>query len=175
MKRQAYTEFQQVIPNLYIGGQISSLNLTKLNALNIKRVLRVNGITQNMLSYDKHGIDHRILDIDDMPDFQIDKFFDESNSFIEGAIAKGQGCLVVCTAGISRSAAIVMSYLIKERKMPYQMAYTHVKQARYFIQPNPGFVRILQNYAAQHSCELCDLEKKTHWFDQYAKKRFNGR
>jgi hypothetical protein len=31
----------------------------------------VNGITQNLLSYDKAGIDFKVLDMDDMPDYPI--------------------------------------------------------------------------------------------------------
>ena len=45
MKKQSYSEFQEVIPHLYIGSQISSLNPAKLREHNIKFVLRVNGIT----------------------------------------------------------------------------------------------------------------------------------
>lgn len=45
LKKQSYTEFQAVIPDtLYIGGQISSMNLPKLIETKIKLVLRVNGI-----------------------------------------------------------------------------------------------------------------------------------
>jgi hypothetical protein len=71
-----------VIPHLYIGGQISSLNPFKLQEHNIKLVLRVNGIAQNMIAYDKLGIDFKLMDIDDMPDFDILPLFEESNALI---------------------------------------------------------------------------------------------
>jgi protein-tyrosine phosphatase len=45
LKKQSYSEFQEVIPHLYIGSQISSLNPAKLREHKIKFVLRVNGIT----------------------------------------------------------------------------------------------------------------------------------
>jgi protein-tyrosine phosphatase len=38
---------------------------------------------------------------------------------------------VVCTAGISRSAAIIISYLIKTHKMSYEKAFQTVKQAEF--------------------------------------------
>jgi len=47
--------------------------------------------------------------------------------------------LVVCTAGISRSASVVISYLIKKYKMSYESAFEKVKTARIFIKPNDGF------------------------------------
>lgn len=67
-----------------------------------------------------------------------------------------------------------MAYLIKERRMTYEQAHATVKQARMFIQPNIGFERILRDYGEKYGCELCEFKKKTHWFDQYAKKKFTS-
>jgi len=100
-----------------------------------------------------------------MPDFQIDKFFEESNKYIAESLSKDEAVLVVCTAGISRSASIVIAYLIKEKKMSYSLALAKVKEARMFVQPNVGFERTLKAYSDKHACELCTMEKKTHWFD----------
>lgn len=52
--------------------------------------------------------------------------------------------------------------------MPYKIAFNTVKRARVFIQPNVGFERALKKYAENYACELCDMERKTPWFDQYA-------
>jgi hypothetical protein len=35
------------------------------------------------MNYDKHGIDLKVLDLDDMPDFPIEKHFEEANAFID--------------------------------------------------------------------------------------------
>lgn len=130
-------------------------------------MLRVNGIAQNMINYDKHGIAFKLLDIDDMPDFDILPFIDEANSFIHAGVTKGEGVLVVCTAGISRSAAIVIAYLMKSKGLKYSEAHAIVKKARIFIQPNVGFERSLLTYEKKlgPACELCTFEKKTHWFE----------
>ena len=85
------------------------------------------------MPYDKFGIKFKVLDIDDMPDYQIENHFDEAHLYIAESISKNEGCLVVCTAGISRSAAIIISYLIKTHKMSYEKAFQTVKQARVFI------------------------------------------
>jgi protein-tyrosine phosphatase len=78
-----------------------------------------------------------------MPDVEIDMHFEEAHKFIKDGIEKGEGVLVVCTAGISRSAAIVISYLIKEFKISYDEAFSRVKKSRVLIKPNDGFVKIL--------------------------------
>jgi protein-tyrosine phosphatase len=128
----------------------------------------VNGITQNLMNYEKHGIDLKVLDLDDMPDFPIEKHFEEANAYIDHYVSNQKSILVICTAGVSRSAALVISYLIKHKRMPYKIAFNTVKRARVFIQPNVGFERALKKYAETYSCELCDMERKTPWFDQYA-------
>eukprot|EP00347_Sterkiella_histriomuscorum_P017530 403348987 len=166
MFHQSYNEFQQVIPNLYIGGQVSSMNLQKLKQLNITRVLKVNGI-QNTFPFAKYGVEIKVMDIDDMPDFDITPYFQEANQFIHEVISQNQGCLVVCTAGISRSASIVISYLMTHNKMTYDQAYEITKKARIFIKPNPGFERNLKSYETKLRCELCNLTRKTPWLDQY--------
>lgn len=99
-----------------------------------------------MINYERAGITFKVLDIDDMPDFDIEPYFDEAHKFIDNGISKNEGVLVVCTAGISRSAAICISYLIKARRMPYKEAFRMVKEARIYIQPNVGFDRILKAY-----------------------------
>ena len=65
---------------------------------------------------------------------------------------EGKGVLVVCTAGISRSAAVVISCLIRYKGMTYEEAFQTTKKARMFIQPNPGFERSLKQYAAKMRC-----------------------
>ncbi|TNV86816.1 hypothetical protein FGO68_gene14493 [Halteria grandinella] len=107
-----------------------------------------------------------------MPDFDILPLFEESNALIHEYITKEQSVLVVCTAGISRSAAIVMAYLMRHRHMTYDVALQTAKEARIFVQPNVGFQRVLQAYGERYGCELCEFKKKTQWFEQYAKKKF---
>jgi protein-tyrosine phosphatase len=75
------------------------------------------------MNYERNGIHLKVLDLDDMPDFPIEKHFDEANTFIDSYVSKNQSILVVCTAGVSRSAALVISYLIKHKRMPYQKAF----------------------------------------------------
>ena len=54
--------------------------------------------------------------------------------------------IVVCTAGISRSATICIAYLMKYEGKSLEQAHAQVKQARRFVKPNPGFWRFLVSY-----------------------------
>lgn len=50
-------------------------------------------------------------------------------------------------AGISRSATIVISYLISAKKMSYLEGYDYLKSKRPIICPNNGFRKQLMEYS----------------------------
>ena len=81
--------------------------------------------------------------MEDMPDYDITE--DELNECLE-YIRTGKKTLVVCTAGISRSATVCIAYLMKYEGVSYDQAFNKVKEARKFIKPNHGFVAFLKEY-----------------------------
>lgn len=52
-------------------------------------------------------------------------------------------------AGVSRSVALVLAFLIKKKGMSFDQAYSMVKGRRRIIHPNDGFVRQLKTYESQ--------------------------
>ena len=48
--------------------------------------------------------------------------------------------------GVSRSAAIVIAYLIRNHHLSYDNAFDLVKRKRACVKPNAGFVRALQEW-----------------------------
>ena len=52
--------------------------------------------------------------------------------------------LVHCMAGASRSATIVIAYLMWKKKMKYKEASQYVKDRRFIVYPNFGFRKQLQ-------------------------------
>ena len=54
--------------------------------------------------------------------------------------------LVHCHAGISRSATIVIAYLMKALSMTLEEAYKLVKSRRPRIKPNQAFISQLMEY-----------------------------
>ncbi|KAH8415631.1 hypothetical protein KR222_006821 [Zaprionus bogoriensis] len=76
--------------------------------------------------------------------------------FIEQA-RTAQGCVLVhCNAGVSRSAAVVIGYLMQRRDMRFEEAYNLVKSWRPCIQPNAGFMQQLKQY---HKTQAKELDK----------------
>jgi hypothetical protein len=60
--------------------------------------------------------------------------------FIDAALARNTGILVYCTAGMSRSATVVISYVMKSRLCTVDDALAIVKRSRRWVKPNPGFM-----------------------------------
>jgi protein-tyrosine phosphatase len=52
-------------------------------------------------------------------------------------------------AGISRSASVVIAYLMKELGLPMLDAMTYTRKKRSIIFPNPGFQKQLFEYEKQ--------------------------
>lgn len=80
-------------------------------------------------------------------------------TFIEDALEKGQGVLVYCTDGVSRSAAIVIAYLMYSKRKTYSEAYAFVKLKRSVVKPNFSLVRQLLIFEENLHLEN-DLGKK---------------
>ena len=59
----------------------------------------------------------------------------------------GRGRVVVhCHAGISRSSAVVLYFLIREQRLDFETAYRRLRQRHFFAWPNLGFRQQLQAY-----------------------------
>jgi protein-tyrosine phosphatase len=71
--------------------------------------------------------------------------FEEAFRIIEEGLNNGN-VYIHCFAGVSRSASIVISYLMKKFNWAFYEAFQFTKKKRRFIDPNPGFVRQLKNY-----------------------------
>ena len=74
----------------------------------------------------------------DLPLTNLKRRFQEGIDFIKLAMEKGK-VLVHCYAGVSRSATIVLAYLMQEHNLSFNAAYKLVKSKRPFISPNDGF------------------------------------
>ena len=94
------------------------------------------------------------INIDDAPNEDIFQYFDETYEFIEQsqrsqAAGGGYSCLVHCAAGVSRSASIVLAYIMRKLQIPLSDALALLQGDRPCVQPNPGFMFQLRVYQYQ--------------------------
>jgi len=76
----------------------------------------------------------------------ISAHFDTAGQFIEEEIRAGGRVLVHCAAGISRSASLVLAYLMRYRGYDLRKAFNLVKSVRRVVRPNNGFFQYLIDY-----------------------------
>ncbi|KAI0272299.1 protein-tyrosine phosphatase-like protein [Gloeopeniophorella convolvens] len=76
------------------------------------------------------------------------QYLSTTTSFIRGALAESPDArvLVHCYMGISRSATVVIAYLIATSGMAPREALAAVRGKRSIVRPNPGFMSQLETY-----------------------------
>lgn len=129
-----------VIDNLYVGSQ-DCCEWEVLQQHNITCVLSI-GIQPPCKFPD---ICYKFVQCLDLPEVNIiDILKTECVPFINHCIKCNSNVLVHCNAGVSRSSAIVIGYLIFVKKYNYSEAYDIVKSVRSCIKPNSGFEKQLR-------------------------------
>lgn len=155
------TEFpaQQVLPRLYLGGIDAAMDHANLGLLGISHVLTV---ADELVEFSPTGEPsaviqhHAAIPVFDTEDDVLLAYFDPALEFIHRGLAQpGQGVLVHCVAGVSRSATIIIAYLMKHHGMPLPEAIAHARRARDVVQPNDGFLLQLDLF---QRCE-CDCAR----------------
>ncbi|KAJ8255082.1 hypothetical protein GJAV_G00200730 [Gymnothorax javanicus] len=128
-----------ILPFLFLGNERDARDLELLLRLNISFV--VNVTTHLPLYHLPTGLVHyKRLPATDSSKQNLRQYFEEVFEFIEEAHQSGRGVLVHCQAGVSRSATIVIAYLMKHTLMTMQDAYKYVKSRRPVVSPNLNFM-----------------------------------
>uniref|UniRef100_A0A914HES0 sulfite oxidase n=1 Tax=Globodera rostochiensis TaxID=31243 RepID=A0A914HES0_GLORO len=65
-------------------------------------------------------------------------------TYIEDSVNNGINIVVHCQCGISRSATVVVAYLMRKHSWSVHEALTYVQKRRSIVQPNPSFMRQLE-------------------------------
>lgn len=91
------------------------------------------------------------VDVDDSPDEDLLRYFSGVCAQLEGAFARKEVVLVHCAAGISRSATLVIAWLMFRQGLSLDEALSFVRKRRPIVRPNLGFMRQLQIWETQIS------------------------
>ncbi|XP_048339080.1 dual specificity protein phosphatase 22, partial [Sphaerodactylus townsendi] len=74
------------------------------------------------------------------------RHFKESIQFIHECRLRGESCLVHCLAGVSRSATLVVAYIMTITDFGWEDALSVVRASRSCANPNSGFQRQLEEF-----------------------------
>lgn len=128
---------------LYLGDHVAATNKFILQKHGITHILQV---ASGMYPKFPGKFVYKTVIIDDIPSANLKQYFVQCHRFIDSALAQGGVVLVHCWAGVSRSATIVISYLMQKHTMSMNQAIDHVRLQRWFINPNPGFKNQMKRF-----------------------------
>ncbi|XP_034999601.2 dual specificity protein phosphatase 10 [Hippoglossus stenolepis] len=132
-------ELTPILPFVYLGNEHDAQDANLLQRLNIGYILNVTTHLP-LYHYDTGLFVYKRLPATDSNKQNLRQYFEEAFEFIEEAHQAGMGLLIHCQAGVSRSATIVIAYLMKHTWMTMTDAYKFVKTRRPIISPNLNFM-----------------------------------
>ncbi|XP_053573729.1 dual specificity protein phosphatase 26-like [Bombina bombina] len=145
--KAGWRHVDEVWPGLYLGDQEIAANKSELLHLGITHILNVTHSKWRGGEeyYKGMNISYKGIEAQDSPSFDMSVYFYPASEFIHGALRlRGGKILVHCAVGVSRSATLVLAYLMIHHNMTLVEAITTVKEQRGII-PNRGFLGQLVN------------------------------
>ena len=136
----------KITNQLYLGGAAEAKN---------KRWLKDHGVTHIIncsIEHDNYypsDFVYLSLNLYDDPRQTLYGVLEIAYRFLTDAIFNGGTVFVHCHAGVSRSASIVIYYMMKTQRWSYIQAFQYVKSKRDIINPNQGFARQLVSVSPQ--------------------------
>ncbi|MCQ2821165.1 MAG: dual specificity protein phosphatase family protein [archaeon] len=148
-------DMDKITNKLYLGGLSASADVNKLKQLGITNVISLCGNLS--IKYKKEDkIQQKIFNIDDYPCDNIIQYFKQCIEIIQNSEGK---TLCHCQMGFSRSATIVIAYIMFITKSGFKEAYDYVLDKRSCMQPNVGFEQQLKLFEELLTKNDYNLEK----------------
>eukprot|EP01063_Lacrimia_lanifica_P000126 TRINITY_DN1004_c0_g2_i3.p1 TRINITY_DN1004_c0_g2~~TRINITY_DN1004_c0_g2_i3.p1 ORF type:complete len:249 (+),score=74.70 TRINITY_DN1004_c0_g2_i3:386-1132(+) len=142
----------QIRPWLYLGSYSNAMDRTLLNDYGVTMILNTalecdsSEREEEIRLLENPNFDVLNVGIRDHADENLSCIFSSSFRFIDQAKRDGKKVLVHCRRGISRSAAVVIAYLIQSEQLSLDTAFEEVRKERSIICPNLGFVLELEQW-----------------------------
>jgi len=167
---------------LWLGGLDDACNTSQLQKQGITHILTVE--FRPLPTSNQKDFCYKYIHAEDMPDQDLLSHFQECFAFIdealvpvdgaptsaEGISERRGGVFVHCYVGYSRSATIVIAYLMQKENLNFEAALDSVYQKR-SVGPNPGF---------RHQLELfeqmgCTIDKNHPDFRSFCLNNITGK
>ncbi|XP_036784722.2 dual specificity protein phosphatase 13 isoform X10 [Manis pentadactyla] len=142
------SHINEVWPSLFLGDAYAARDKNKLAQLGITHIVNVAAgkfqVDTGAKFYRGMPLAYYGIEADDNPFFDLSVYFLPVARYIRTALSVSQGrVLVHCAMGVSRSATVVLAFLMICENMTLVEAI-QVVQAHRNICPNSGFLRQLQ-------------------------------
>jgi protein-tyrosine phosphatase len=146
----ACAEMSEIRSGLFLGSWRDAQDAELLKGHGITHVLNVAKEVPTSMSelqaLESTDFTHMTIPLMDCHSEDIAKHFSDAYKFISEARRASLRVLVHCRRGISRSPAIVVSYLMRDEGMTFDEAFRAVKDKRSVVSLNLAFQQLLQEY-----------------------------
>ena len=139
-KQNLIPSYNQITDKIYLGNEDAARDKKLMNDLNISHILIC---AEGCEKFYPDLFTYKILYLDDAIDEDLLCWLKEAFDFIDSA---KNNIYVHCVMGVSRSASVVIAYLMYKNKMKYDDAFDFVQSKRKEISPNTGFQRQLKQF-----------------------------
>mmetsp|Transcript_58023 Transcript_58023/g.136270 ORF Transcript_58023/g.136270 Transcript_58023/m.136270 type:complete len:524 (-) Transcript_58023:284-1855(-) len=148
-ERRLHIYPSQALPYLYIGGLESAQDPQVHSDLKIRHVISILADPNRVRPPDAMSRQLK-LKLRDEEDEDIEGVFEQAQAFLAQSVADGGNVLIHCKMGRSRSATLVLMWMVHHHRMTLAAAWRKLKGCRRQIGLNSGFTRT-----------LIDFEKRT--------------
>ena len=125
--------YDQITDKIYLGNEDTARDKELLKKLNISNILIC---AEGCESFYPDEYKYKILYLDDAIDEDLLSWLKEAFEFIDSS---KDNIYIHCVMGISRSASIVIAYIMYKNKITFNEAFDFVYKKRKVISPNSGF------------------------------------
>jgi len=140
-----------VMPGIYIGSIIAAWNAEALSALGITDVLDI-----SRKKYERHEDKFKywiITDVKDNPTVNLTRYFRKSIEYFDQIEQAGGSVFVHCHWGQSRSATLILAYMMHKNQISFDKAIETMRQTRPEAKPNSAFQYQLRKFGAELGLE----------------------
>jgi len=159
-------DMSKVLDHLYIGTYGDAVEVDQLKRAGITHIINcVEDTRQYKHAYktgaEFYGEEFKYLGFMSQDDesYPILVHFEDVYSFIEDARESNGKCLIHCMAGVNRSAALCVAYLMVHQSMGAISAVETVLNARGMILTNAGFVKQLVKFGSDRDLLTKDMHR----------------
>lgn len=163
--------------NLFIGGLYALYQPNIVKDAGVTHVLSVIDfdfyeLTESTNFLKSKNYKHKVIQVDDDPNVNLLRHFEEMVEFIDGGLRDGGGVFVHCAMGKSRSATAVTAYLMWKYGVGMDEGLRQLCEGRPVCSPNPGFLEQLAVW--QRMLGESSRTRRQHLYDEWLQGRFKG-
>lgn len=139
-----YSSSQEIVENLFLGSSFNAFRFNELKKNNIDVIINISDDIDN---FHENEFTYYRFKISDNDSDDISKILDMTFTIISDHIENGDRILVHCFMGASRSASVVIYYLMRKYNMSYEIAKGIVMIKRPIVNLSLKFHNTLQDFS----------------------------